>query len=246
MLCVCTAPVAAIRNAHNNEELMLRGILYLLTQRYVYPNFSVSEQLERQWERIEVEVWCITHYAEPNMALYLILATEEIRRAWEVIRKAAVWKCVWRGKGDAQLESTQCWYSIGRSRNLILSVEISSQAHWSHRVVQREHRLLVVDHHRLWVLYPIMTSVVLIDLQRSASGCNTFQLIYALVFSKPAETHILYLISFLILYQCMRSALVSPPLSLRGKVFSATYTRIFHIFFWVGENCLKILRTVTG
>lgn len=125
MLCVCTAPMAAIRNAHNNEELMLRGILFLLTQKYVYPNFSISDQLERQWEHIEVEVWCISHYAEPNMALYLILATEEIPRAWEVIRKAAVWKCVWRGKGDAQLESTQCWYSVGKAK-------ISSRVSRSH------------------------------------------------------------------------------------------------------------------
>lgn len=57
------------------------------------------------------------------MALYLILDTEEIPRAWEVIRKAAVWKCVWRGKGDAGEYSVLVL--CRESKNLIASVEIS-------------------------------------------------------------------------------------------------------------------------
>lgn len=77
--------------------------------------FSISDQLERQWQHKEVEVWCITHYAETNMALYLILATEEVLRPWGIIRKAAVWKCIWRGKGNEQLESTRCWFAIGKA-----------------------------------------------------------------------------------------------------------------------------------
>jgi len=49
------------------------------------------------------------------MALYLILGTEEVQRPWGIIRKAAVWKYVWRGKENEQLESTRCRYSIGKA-----------------------------------------------------------------------------------------------------------------------------------
>lgn len=110
-LCACTAPAAAIRNTSNSEELVLRRILHLR----VYPMFSVSDQLGRQWQRTEVEVWCIARYAETNMALYLILATERVPRPWGIIRKAAVWKYVWRGRGKEQSESSQRWDSLGEA-----------------------------------------------------------------------------------------------------------------------------------
>lgn len=108
-LCVCTAPVAVTHNTNNYEGSVLRRSLHFLTH-----FFSISDQLERLWQHVE-EIWCITHYAETNVALYLVLATEEDPRPWGIIRKAAIWKCVWRGKGIEQLESTQCWCSIGKA-----------------------------------------------------------------------------------------------------------------------------------
>lgn len=57
------------------------------------------------------------------MVLYLVLATEEVLRPWGIIRKAAIWKCVWRGKGTEQLESTLL-VLYRESRDLIISAKI--------------------------------------------------------------------------------------------------------------------------
>lgn len=92
-LCVCRAPVAVTHNTNNYEGSVLRRSLHFLTH-----FFSISDQLERLWQHVE-EIWCITHYAETNVALYLVLARGRPEAMGDYQKSSNMEMCM-EGKGD--------------------------------------------------------------------------------------------------------------------------------------------------
>lgn len=123
-LCVCPAPVAAIHNTACAEK----EPSFAHTE-MCFHFFSISDQLQRCWQHVEEEVWCITHYAETNMALYLVLSTEQVPRPWGDYQKSSNMETCMDGKGGWTAGEHSVLVLYRESRDLIMSAKTVLWAH---------------------------------------------------------------------------------------------------------------------